>query len=223
MTIKFFWFPVSPPARFAKMTADALGIEMEVQVIDLTKGEQKQDWFVAINPNGQVPALQDGSFCLYESAAIARYLCHKKGHTSFYPFGSPADIAAVDIALESVKSKISDNVGKIISNLIIKPKFFNTPGDEKAIEEGKAALAKGLGEMENMFFKSSPNALATSSFTLADAFFLSWISQLEMMQYDLSPFPKVAAYYTENKENNAAFKSASEGFFGFLASQAGQS
>ncbi|TQS32222.1 hypothetical protein Golomagni_07467 [Golovinomyces magnicellulatus] len=51
--------------------------EVEYQAISLGKNEQKEDWFLAINPNGRIPALKDpnrGDFCVFETAAIILYL-----------------------------------------------------------------------------------------------------------------------------------------------------
>ena len=51
--------------------------EVEYVSVSLGKNEQKEDWFLAINPNGRIPALKDpnrGDFCVFETAAILLYL-----------------------------------------------------------------------------------------------------------------------------------------------------
>ncbi len=59
---------------------EEIGLPYEVRVLDLSKGEQKEDWFLAINPNGRIPAIVDhdnGDFAVFESGAIMLYLAEK--------------------------------------------------------------------------------------------------------------------------------------------------
>ncbi|CAG8656308.1 15445_t:CDS:2 [Acaulospora colombiana] len=55
----------------------AYGTNYSVEKIDINTNIQKEDWFIAINPNGRIPALVDNSrngFKVFESAAILLYL-----------------------------------------------------------------------------------------------------------------------------------------------------
>ncbi|KAF7985521.1 hypothetical protein HWV62_3745 [Athelia sp. TMB] len=52
-------------------------IDYEVRKLDFSKTEQKEPWFLEINPNGRIPALVDhsrGDFKVFETAAILLYL-----------------------------------------------------------------------------------------------------------------------------------------------------
>lgn len=55
--------------------------EYDVRAIDMTKDEQKSDWFLKINPNGRVPAIVHhramSDFTVFESAAILLYLTQR--------------------------------------------------------------------------------------------------------------------------------------------------
>lgn len=51
----------------------------------LNFGKNKEPWYLALNPNGRVPLLQDGDFTLWESNTIVRYLAAKHGQGSLWP------------------------------------------------------------------------------------------------------------------------------------------
>jgi glutathione S-transferase len=51
----------------------------------LAFGKNKEPWYLALNPNGRIPLLQDGGFTLWESNTIVRYLAAKHGQGSLCP------------------------------------------------------------------------------------------------------------------------------------------
>lgn len=63
--------------------------DYEVYDIDFGKNEQKEEWFLKINPNGRIPAIVDpnrGDFNVFETAAILQYLVvhyDPEGHFHF--------------------------------------------------------------------------------------------------------------------------------------------
>ena len=77
--LTLYYHPVSPPSRACIFLLKYLGIKHELRFMDLReKREQKEAWYLEINPNGQVPAMKHGSnFVLSESRAIMSYLINK--------------------------------------------------------------------------------------------------------------------------------------------------
>ena len=58
------------------------GIDYELRPIDFGKKEQKEDWYLRLNPNGRIPTIVDrgaGDFAVFESGAILWYLAEKYG------------------------------------------------------------------------------------------------------------------------------------------------
>lgn len=82
MTITIHGRPGSR-ARRPLWVARELGLD--VQNIEPAPGETKQPAYLAINPNGKVPALIDGDFVLFESFAESLYLAKKYGTGRLYP------------------------------------------------------------------------------------------------------------------------------------------
>ncbi len=72
----------TPNGWKASIALEEMGIPYEVTHLDLTELEQKQDWFLKINPNGRIPAIVDrdeGGFTVFESGAILIYLAEQSG------------------------------------------------------------------------------------------------------------------------------------------------
>lgn len=66
---------------------EELGLEYEVALVDISKGDQHQPAFRHISPNGKIPALVDGDITLFESGAILMHLAEK--HGQFLPVSGP--------------------------------------------------------------------------------------------------------------------------------------
>jgi len=74
--VKLYFNPQSR-AMIAKWLLDEAGVEYELVTIDLQKGEHKRPEFLAINPAGKLPALEDGTTKVFEGAALCLYVADK--------------------------------------------------------------------------------------------------------------------------------------------------
>jgi glutathione S-transferase len=72
--IKLHRMALSGHCHRVELFLSLLGLEYEVVDVDLAKGEHKSPAFLAMNPFGQVPVLQDGELTLADSNAILVYL-----------------------------------------------------------------------------------------------------------------------------------------------------
>jgi len=72
----------TPNGWKASIVLEELGLPYTVRAINLAGGEQKEDWYVALNPNGRIPTIVDhdnGDFAVFESGAILIYLAERTG------------------------------------------------------------------------------------------------------------------------------------------------
>jgi len=72
----------TPNGWKASITLEELGIEYRVRHISFDRKEQKEPWYLKINPNGRIPAIidhDDDGFAVFESGAIMIYLAEKAG------------------------------------------------------------------------------------------------------------------------------------------------
>jgi glutathione S-transferase len=83
--MRLYYHPFSLNARRAVITAFELNAPVELVLVDLVKREQRQPAFLARNPAGRVPVLEDGGVMLPESHAIMIYLAERSAGQTLYP------------------------------------------------------------------------------------------------------------------------------------------
>ena len=83
--MRLYYHPFSSNARRAVITAFELNTPVELVLVDLVKREQRQPAFLARNPAGRVPVLEDGDLVLPESHAIMLYLAERSAGQTLYP------------------------------------------------------------------------------------------------------------------------------------------
>ena len=118
-------------------------LQVPYQRIDagLEHGKNTEPWYLALNPNGKVPLLQDGSFTLWESNTIVRYLAGAHGQGTLCPV-SPRTRALAERWMDWQLSTLIRPVSIVFQNLFRQP-----PGsrDAAAVErntvEANAAVA----------------------------------------------------------------------------------
>jgi glutathione S-transferase/GST-like protein len=72
----------TPNGHKVSIALEELGLPYHLRALDLGAREQKEPWFLAINPNGRIPAIIDHAaddFAVFESGAILVYLAEKAG------------------------------------------------------------------------------------------------------------------------------------------------
>jgi GST-like protein len=72
----------TPNGWKVSIALEELGLPYEVRPIALSRNEQKEEWFLKLNPNGRIPVIIDhdhDDFVVFESGAILLYLAEKTG------------------------------------------------------------------------------------------------------------------------------------------------
>ena len=79
--IDFYYWP-TPNGWKASIALEELALPYETRALDLMQGDQKDAAYLAINPNGRIPAIVDhdeDDFAVFESGAVLMYLAEKTG------------------------------------------------------------------------------------------------------------------------------------------------
>ncbi|MCA6102585.1 glutathione S-transferase family protein [Bradyrhizobium australafricanum] len=83
--MKLYHFALSGHAHRARLFLSLLGIPHELVDVDLKSAAQKRPEYLALNPFGQVPVLDDDGVIIPDSNAILVYLATKLGRTDWLP------------------------------------------------------------------------------------------------------------------------------------------
>ncbi len=107
----------------------------------LEHGKNTEPWYLALNPNGKVPLLTDGSFSLWESNSIVRYLAAKHGAGSLYP-ASLETRAHAEAWMDWQLSTLLRPVSIVFQNLYRVPEAQrDTAAIERQVREANLAMA----------------------------------------------------------------------------------
>lgn len=128
-----------------------LGVACERIDVGGPFGKNREPAYLAINPNGLVPTLEEDDFYLWESNTIVRYLAQKYGAGTL----DPADLRARALASQWMDWQMS------IAGPAIFPVFWGlvrTPPDKrdaKAIDAGKAKTIEAMAILDGQLMKTA--------------------------------------------------------------------
>lgn len=71
---------LTPNGIKTSIALEELSVPYQAVAVDISTNAQKEPWFLAINPNGRIPAITDKGQRVFESGAILMYLCDKYDH-----------------------------------------------------------------------------------------------------------------------------------------------
>jgi glutathione S-transferase len=168
----------------------------ELVVVDFGKGEHKQPENLARQPFGQIPALDDGGFALYESRAMARYIDAKAGSPL-----TPKDLqgrARMEQWISVETSNFTPNAMKFIYHGVFKRE--QTP---EVLKTAGAALDTALGVLERDLAQGP--FLAGGTFSLADICYAPYLEYLMLTPAagKLTEHPKVNAWWSAMRDRAA--------------------
>ena len=166
---------------------EEVGIDYEL-VATHFMGDSKKPEYLAINPNGRIPALVDGDLTLFESMAINLYLAKTYGG-DLYP-GTPADEARAWQWSIWGLTELEPHLMQMVLHKVMLPDERRDPAQVVAAEKG---MARPLGVLEAHL--ADREHLLGGPFTIADLNVASVLSMSGMVGYEgVADHPKAAAW-----------------------------
>lgn len=203
--MKLYHFPISPNSRRVIAVLHHLGLDCELVVVDLSKGEHMTPDFLRLNPNHMIPTLVDGNFVLWESNAIMQYLCSKVPDNSLWPSsnaGTQADVSRWQFWQAAHFGSACSAM--IFERLIKKLRNMGEP-DLQEIAKGEERFHR-FAQVLDAHLKGR-EWLVGDSVTLADFSVGSFLDLAEMAQYPMTPYMEITRWY-RNIEQLPAWKSS---------------
>lgn len=161
-------------------------------------GVNDEPAYLAMNPNGRVPTIQDGDFLLWESNAIIRYLVLQYAPTSpLYP-AAPKDRAGVERWLDWVLTTLQPAERPVFWGYI-----RTAPGlrDNVALQAAVDAVTALWAMLDQQL--ADRTYLEAEQFTLADlvlgAYARRWFGIQEMTR---PPMPNLERWYSTLQERD---------------------
>jgi len=177
---------------------DELGLDYERIDAGGPFGGTRDPEYLALNPNGLVPAISDDGFALWESNVIVRYLSAKHGAGTMYP---------EDLRERADAERWMDwQLGTLWARM--RPVFIGlvrTPPEERddaAIELFRGQTVEAWGVLETHMDGGRPYVLG-DLFTMADIPLGVSIYRWSQLPVEKPPMPNLDAYHALLKERRA--------------------
>ena len=199
--IKLYHAPITRSLRILWLLEE-LGLPYEVEKLDFPAGLQTPA-YLAKNPLGKVPTIEDGDVRMCESGAITEYLVEKYGKGRLAPAPGTPKRAEYLQWLHWAEATAMPPMAEYFQNIMLKPENERIPA---IAEEAKGKIAKWLGMLDHHL--ANRKFLIGDEFTGADVM-MGYTVAAAKFSGIANDFPNVLAY-ASRLEERPAFQKAQQ-------------
>ena len=191
--MRYYYHPGSPNCRKVSALIEMLGVDAEFVFVDLPKGHQAKPEFLAVNPNGMVPALVDGDTAVLESNCILIHLAEKTG----------SDLWPADRHLEILRwmfweqSHFMYATGTVFFQKLLRP-LIGQETDEARVTEGIAKFRRHAKALDGHLTDRA--WLVGDAMTLADLAVAANLTYAGATGLPMDEFPNVQRWLATIEE-----------------------
>lgn len=197
--MKLYYAPNTRAVRIAWLLNE-LGIDYELVRFKLGQKEMRAPDYLAVNPMGRVPTLEDGDVRIFESGAIVQYVLARHGEGRLAPAVADPEFPTYLQWLHYAEGMIMPPVNTIIvETVLLPPARRNQTNADRAVKlltRALAAVETGLAGREYLAGEFSGADIMTGHATIVAA----------RLGGDISDKPNVAAYIDRLKARPALEK-----------------
>lgn len=199
----------TPNGIKVSMLLEELNLEYKVTELSFSKNEQKEPWYLEINPNGRIPAITDTftdgkPIRVFESGAILQYLVERYDTEErfSYPRGARE--------YWEVQSWLFWQMGGLGPMQGQANHFFRYAPEkiEYGIKRYQGETKRLYSVMESQLAKSTSGFLVGDKLTIADIACWGWTNSHDWAGVPLDEFPKVAEWLEKLKSREALARGA---------------
>lgn len=171
----------TPNGHKASITLEELEMPYETIKLELSTNVQKEPWFLAINPNGRIPAIVDAAeddFAVFESGAIMVYLAEKAGGLL------PTDPKARSRVMQWLMFQMG-GLGPMMGQANVFFRYFPEK-IQPAIDRYQGEVRRLFGVLEG---RLKDHEYLAGDYSIADIANWCWARSHDWSGVDISPFP----------------------------------
>jgi glutathione S-transferase/GST-like protein len=179
----------TPNGHKISIALEELALPYTLHALDLGASEQKQPWFLEINPNGRIPAIVDraaGNFAVFESGAILIYLAELSGRLM------PADAQGRSLVLQWLMFQMG-GIGPMMGQANVFHRYFP--------EKIPAAIDRYQGESKRLFRvldgRLRDHEFLAGDYSIADIANWAWVRTHSWSGVDLDGLPHLQRWLAQ--------------------------
>ena len=185
----------TPNGHKVSIALEELALPYTLKVLDLSKGEQKTPAFLAINPNGRIPAIVDhelDNFAVFESGAILVYLAEKTGKLM------PTDVKGRSLVMQWLMFQMG-GIGPMMGQANVFYRYF--PEKIQSVIDRYQGESKRLFRVLDTHLKD--HEYLAGNYSIADIANWAWVRTHRWSGVEMDDLPHLKRWRDQLRERPA--------------------
>ena len=187
----------TPNGHKVSIALEELDLPYDMHVLSLSNNEQKQPWYLALNPNGRIPTIVDranDNFTVFESGAILIYLAEKTGQLL------SSDPKEHSRTLQWLMFQMG-GIGPMMGQANVWYRYWNETY-QPAIDRYQNEVKRLFGVLDSHL---KGRQFLTNELSIADIANWAWVRIYDWSGIDIKPFPHLQQW-VERLDERPAFQ-----------------